>query len=337
MDTTETIWGIHAGATGDADSLFKKGYIALGWDEIGDLAALPPTRESIKDVVAEKYPHFKKGAIPNAAGQMFRFTHEAKIGDLVIYRSKSESIIHIGRITGEYHYQPALEPAYPHVRPTKWLTTLQPIQATQGARYEIGSAMSFFQVRNYADEWRSHLTGKKSTPVVEEGDDPTVGIVAEEIENLTRDFIYSELSRELKGHPFATFVAHLLETMGYRTRVSPEGADGGVDIIAHRDQLGFEPPIIRVQVKSGSGNIGNPEVAALLGTLSQGEFGLFVTLGKFTPPAKNFARTKGNLRLIDRDELIDLVLSRYEQLDSRYKGLLPLKRVYVPEPIEGNQ
>lgn len=38
--------------------------------------------------------------------------------------------------------------------------------------------------------------------------------------------------------------------MEYRTRVSPEGPDGGVDIIAHKDELGFEPPIIKVQVKS---------------------------------------------------------------------------------------
>ena len=28
------------------------------------------------------------------------------------------------------------------------------------------------------------------------------------------------------------------------------------------------------------------------------------------------------------------VLQHYEEFDSRYKGLLPLKRVYVPEPLE---
>ena len=28
------------------------------------------------------------------------------------------------------------------------------------------------------------------------------------------------------------------------------------------------------------------------------------------------------------------MLQHYEQFDSRYKGLLPLKRVYVPEAIE---
>jgi hypothetical protein len=47
-----------------------------------------------------------------------------------------------------------------------------------------------------------------------------------------------------------------------------------------------------------------------------------------------FAQSKSNLRLIDGEELVALILQHYEQFDSRYKGLLPLKRVYVPEPLE---
>ena len=39
----QTIWGIHAGKTGDADRLFMKhNVVALGWVEMGDLGALPP-------------------------------------------------------------------------------------------------------------------------------------------------------------------------------------------------------------------------------------------------------------------------------------------------------
>lgn len=146
-----------------------------------------------------------------------------------------------------------------------------------------------------------------------------------------------QLAQELKGHPLADFVAHLLVAMGYRTRVSPEGPDGGVDIIAHKDELGFEPPIIKVQVKSNEGSIGDPVVSALYGKVSSGEFGLLVTLGTFTSAARNFARSKSNLRLIDGSELVQVVLQHYEQFDSRYKGLLPLKRVYVPEAIESEE
>ena len=64
------------------------------------------------------------------------------------------------------------------------------------------------------------------------------------------------------------------------------------------------------------------------------EHGLVVTLGTFTPPAKNFAKSKSNLRLIDGDELVKLIFEHYEQFDARYKGLLPLRRVYVPEAID---
>lgn len=38
-----TLWGIHAGRTGNADSLFLNGnYVATGWHEVGDLSSLAP-------------------------------------------------------------------------------------------------------------------------------------------------------------------------------------------------------------------------------------------------------------------------------------------------------
>ncbi len=192
--------------------------------------------------------------------------------------------------------------------------------------------MSFFQVKNYAEEFLAALEGKV-TPVTASKDE-TVAVVSEDIEATTQDFILKTLAQELKGHPFAEFIAHLLDVMGYRTRVSPEGPDGGVDILAHKDELGFEPPIIKVQVKSTEGNIGDPEVSALYGKVSNGEFGLFITLGSFTSRAKSFAKSKSNLRLIDGDELVELIMEHYEKFDSRYKGLIPLRRVFIPTPIE---
>ncbi len=73
------------------------------------------------------------------------------------------------------------------------------------------------------------------------------------------------------------------------------------------------------------------DVSALSGKLSSTEFGLFITLGTFSPASATFAQSKGNVRLIDGVELVELVFQHYERFDSRYKGLLSLKRVYVPE------
>lgn len=194
--------------------------------------------------------------------------------------------------------------------------------------------MSFFQIKNYADEIIAKLQDRDGTPSPPVDDD-TVVLVAQDIEQTTSDFILKQLFRELKGHGLAGFVAHLLEKMGYHTRVSPPGPDGGIDIIAHKDELGFEPPIIKVQVKSGEGNVALKDVQALSANVdSPSEYGLFVTISDFTNPASNFARGKSNLRLINGEELIGLLLEYYEELDSRYKSLIPLKRVYIPQPLE---
>lgn len=331
-----TIWGIHGGRTGDADSLFlKKNCVAIGWAKMGDLSKITPDRDGFKTAVAKTYPDAKPGAIPNNAGQLYRFVHEIQVGDLIVYPSKRDRQIHIGSVEGKYRYDPSVEEGYPNLRSVKWLKALPRTNFTQGALYEIGSAMSLFQVKTYAEEFRASIEGKTTPPLVTK--DETVALVADDIEETTRDYILKTLSQELKGHPLAEFVAHLLNTMGYRTRVSPEGPDGGIDIIAHRDELGFEPPIIKVQVKSSDGNIGDPVTSALYGKVGQNEHGLLVTLGSFTNQATSFARSKSNLRLIDGTELVTLILSHYEDLDSRYKGILPLKRVYVPESITDQQ
>lgn len=329
----QTIWGIHAGRIGEADSLFlHNNVVALGWHEMGDMSKLPADREAFKREVAKVYTDAKPGAIPNYTGQLFRFVNEMQPGDLVLYPSKQDRLVHFGRVEGPYRYDPAQSKEYPNVRAVKWLKTVPRTQFTQGALYELGSAMSLFQVRNYADEYRAALeNGNVVTPVEK---DETVAAVAEDIEENTRDFILKTLAQELKGHPLAHFVGHLLNTMGYRTRVSPEGPDGGIDIIAHKDELGFEPPIIKVQVKSGDrSTVGDPVVSALYGKVGTNEYGMLVTLGSFTQQAINFAKSKTNLRLIDGSDLVDLILTHYEQFDSSYKGMLPLRRVYVPEPL----
>jgi restriction system protein len=328
------IWGIHAGKTGDADTLFlQKKCIAVGWSKMGDLSALKPDREAFKARVMTAYPDLKPGAVPNNAGQLFRFVHGMKNGDLVLYSSKRDRQVHLGRVEGDYRYDPKTEPGYPHLRNVAWLHALPRTKFSQGALYEIGSSMSLFLVKNYGDEFRTVLEGK-AAPIPAAALDDSIAAVAEDIEETTRDFVLKKLAQELKGHPFADFTAQLLHTMGYRTRVSPPGIDGGVDIVAHKDELGFEPPIIKVQVKSTEGSIGDPVVSQLYGKVDANEFGLLVTLGTFTPQAKAFAKSKSNLRLIDGDDLVQLVFEHYDQFDSRYKGLIPLRRVYVPEATE---
>ena len=330
IKSEKTIWGIHAGRLGDAHSLFlEHNVIALGWAEMGDLSSLPPDRGAFRKRWTQINPGLKQGYYAVSAGQIFRFVHEVRIGDMVIYPSKIDRKIHIGEITGPYQHNPSLLSGYPQHRAVKWLRDFPRTRFSQGALYETGSALSFFQVKNYAQEFISAISGEEALVL-----DESVRYVVEDIEQNTKDYVIKILAQELKGHGLADFVGHLLGAMGYRTRISPVGPDMGVDIIAHKDELGFEPPIIKVQVKSTEGSIGDPIVSQLYGKVEKSEYGMFVTLGTFTNQAFAFARNKSNLRLIDGDELVELMLRHYDQFDSSYKALIPLKRVYVPAPPE---
>lgn len=335
MHENSIVWGIHAGSMGEVDKTFlskTKGCIAIGWPRMGDISKLSKDRETFKSKLVVAYPDIKKGAVPTSAGMLYRFIHEIKNGDIVIYPSKQDKQVHIGEIIGEYEYNPSLEKEYPHIRNVKWLKHIPRSNFSQGALYEIGSALSLFQVKNYADEFIAALEGKQ--PEIDDEKDDSVVEILEVTEQSTRDFIYKKLSKELKGHPFEHFVAHLLQILGYNTRVSKEGGDGGIDIIAFKDVLGIEPPIIKVQVKSNDGDVSPDKVQALYGNVETGEYGLFVTLSSYSKQAKQFAKSKSNLRTIDGDELIDIILENYEKLDSKYKALIPLKNIYIPTQLD---
>src|SRR5437879_1446832 len=116
MSKEITFWGIHAGKTGDAEGLFEKhGVVAVGWDEMGDLSQLK-VREEFKRRYEKAYPDAKPGAVPVSAGQLYRFVHELKVGDVVIFPLKRTSEIWLGEVKADYKYDPKLDDRYPNLR-----------------------------------------------------------------------------------------------------------------------------------------------------------------------------------------------------------------------------
>ena len=317
----KTIWGIHA----KDEQLFLKGnMIAIGWQAMGDLSKIDASREVFKVKYEETYPDAKKGSIATSAGMLYRFCYEAKPGDYVVFPSKFNREVNIGIIEGDYVYKPQTE--FGNTRTVKWLKHLPRTAFSQGALYEIGSAMTFFSVKNYADEFMGALD-KKAKNITSEEEDESIGATADDIIEGTRDFILKELSRQLKGYALEDFVADLLRAMGYRTIVSPHGGDSGIDITAYKDEL---PPRILVQVKSQDGDIKEATIQSLKGAMREGDYGLFVTLSNYTQNARKYLNSTPIIRGINGTELVDLILKYYEELSDKYQKMIPLKRVYIP-------
>lgn len=322
-DAEKRLWGIH---TQDDGLFLKQGKIAIGWREMGDLSVIVDSREAFKAKYQSVYPDAKKGSIPTGSGMLYRFCREVQIGDYVVFPSKSDRMINIGEVTGDYVYD-AGQPEYVQTRTVKWLKSLPRTAFTQGALYEIGSAMSFFTVKNYAEEFLAALEKGFKQTASSAGEDPTVGATADDIIESTKDFVLKELSRNLKGYALEEFVANLLQAMGYRTTVSPQGGDSGIDITAYKDEL---PPRILVQVKSQDSDIKETTIQSLKGAMREGDYGLFVTLSNYTKNAQKYLDSTPIIRGINGTELVDLILKYYSDLDEKYQKMIPLKMVYIP-------
>ena len=330
-----TVWGIHMGEH-VGDKPLDGNYVAIGWPELGDIRNIPDSRDAFKTKLKAAIKYKSEGAIPVHAGVLYRFVHVMKSGDLVVFPSKHDRSVNIGRFTGEAEYEPADADHYPNHRSVQWLGKYPRSDFSQSALYEIGSALTLFMVKTHANEFLSKVgvVPTVSTPAPEENetdDDTAIATVSQRAEETTSDFIIRRLAEGLNGYQFEEFIAHILECMGYTARVTQKSGDGGVDIIAHIDALGFQPPIIKVQCKKITGQSGAPEVNQLLGTLGEGEYGLFVNLGSFTRQANDLERTRPKLRLIDGEQLVAFVLMYYSKISPRYRSLLPLKQIYVPD------
>ncbi|QFT92395.1 Restriction endonuclease [Roseovarius sp. THAF9] len=337
-----TVWGVHMGKH-VGDRPIEGGYVAIGWPAIGDLTKIAPDREAFKAALVAAYPDKKAGAVPVDAGSMFKFLHKIHAGDIVVYPSKADRMVNIGRFTGEAAYIEGDPDGYPTRQKVQWLGHFPRDEFSQAALHEIGSFLTMFRIRRYDSEFLAKInlstpanrksvskTHEEQQDEIEDDDTATVS-AAIQAEASTSDFIIKRLMTELTGHQFEELIAHLLECMGYTARVTPKSGDGGVDVIAHTDPLGFQPPIVKVQCKRTTGQTPRPDVDQLLGTLGDGEYGLFVNLGSFARGAVELERNRAKLRLINGEQFVELVFEHYAKLSPRYRALIPLKQIFVPD------
>lgn len=339
------VWGIHNDSL--SDELVEGGFVSIGWDRIGDLRAIGLDRGRLKSALTEAYPDDKPRAIAGRAGTMLRFARDIQEGDLVVAPNRSDSTINLGVVTGPYEHHPEAE-THRHRRTVEWKKLgVSRTVFTQAALYEIGSLLAVFGIRKHPEEFLTALgtsveslgKSKSAERSVEEADDNERTSIdeprASRIERHTRDYVLDCLKHDLNHQEFEEFIADLLRAMGYEARVTAYSQDGGVDVIAHRDPLGVEPPLIKVQVKHTTNPISAPTVQQLIGTQASNELSLLVTLGTYTRDAVSIERVRQGLRLITGEDLITDVLRNYDRLPARWRSRMPLRGVLVVDDSAG--
>jgi len=333
-----SLWVVRAGRYGEQEeTAVKKHLVCHAWNELPDYSKVR-TKDELRSLYTEKYPRETEKQVISRLGQIWRFAHEIQKGDLVALPLKTESAFAFGRITGEYYYE-QVAPNVMHIRTVEWLKTVPRSVFPKDILFSMNSALTVFKVhRNDAENRVNKIlalvplvpeaTGESTEAEIEDiAEDDAVNL-----EETARDEILKFIQSEFKGHGLANLVASVLRAQGYKTKVSPPGPDGGVDILAGSGSLGFDQPRLCVQVKSGSGTEGQKTFNELLGVMSKYacEQGLLVSWGGVTNPVKLDAQKHFfTIRLWDQGDVVDAVLQNYERLDDETKADLPLKRIWV--------
>ena len=148
----DAAWVIRAGIRGSGDSYFmNEGIICLNDPGLGDLSQIKPDRQSFYDAYRVIKPDDTHAGIAGIGGKYYRFVHEMKVGDMVIYPSLRTRGIYVGEILGKYLFND-LNTQFPHQRKVKWITSFPKDALSKSAQYELGAARTFFKYKKHINE-----------------------------------------------------------------------------------------------------------------------------------------------------------------------------------------
>ncbi len=122
-----TWWKIAPGRKGEDWPMWKKhidsndrGYVAIGWKNIGDVShALSGSEEKLYSFIMKHSRKYYDGSPKYISRQFWTFAKCVKKGDMVVAYS-NRTIFGIAQIEGGYRYRPQEDEWYPNLRSVQW-------------------------------------------------------------------------------------------------------------------------------------------------------------------------------------------------------------------------
>lgn len=317
------------------DDFLEQGIMGIGWKDVGSIAHIK-SRDDVIEKVREVWPEAKSGWTITSGSQLNKFANIIKEGDTVITYDPSLRVYHIGQVAGAYQFTPELEEGLAHNRLVNWEHKIDRDRLSVPTKNTLGSSLTIFSVSGDAGkEIKNLISGADTSQSAADYAESDTALDEDDIfkdyQEKAKEFIKDKLIA-LDWSEMQELVAGVLRAMGYKTRVSLQGPDRGKDIVASPDGLGLEQPRIVVEVKHRSNTqIGSQDLRSFLGGRHKDDKGLYVSTGGFSKDARYEAdRAQIPVTLMDIDELVELVIDNYENMDMEARTLLPLTKIYWP-------
>ena len=326
------VWIIRAGKHGEYELFaLENNCVVIHWKQLEDINNM-----SLDDIKKTGQQHgLSAQEIINFSLQPDHFARSIQKEDLVIIPSKiNPGYVAVGRVIGDYEYEPDGDEGTKHRRSVKWLDKEFPkVRFPSDISSALARPLTVYAIKkeNCFREIQSLLKSENTT----QADIPLEKTEDEYLldsQELAQNTIRKHIQQTFQGYEMQKLIAGLLKAMGFHTIVPNKGADKGIDVLAANGELGFESPFVCVQVKNRPRDkTGDAELRDLQGTMKNtgSEKGIFVSWGGFSNETKMRINYFSSIRLWNSDDVMELIYKHYHQLPNDIKEKLRLKQIWI--------
>ncbi len=319
------VWVVRADGGRFTDLWVEGGYIAIGWNEIGDLEDLGGP-DAIQDALSNQWSWSTQMELGQAAGQIRRFGFEMREGDWVITPAADSRWLFYGQIgsAGAYRFFSGSDGCeFRHRRTVEWRE--QPLDRWAlpiALQNNLRGRITVFSVNSRRDFL--------AIVAMSEGRSPE--LVVQQV-----DATKAVIERILTLDPteFEFFVKDLMTAVGYEDVERTGGSgDEGVDVVGVLSGASFARVRVFVQAKryEVGRNVNPKTVQELRGGIPDGGRGAIITTSDFAKRTKKRATAEGfqPIELINGNQLVELLVEHWSEMSDEIRDRLGLKPGLVP-------
>lgn len=305
-------WGTYTAA-------FRQGgYVAIGWNELGDLSQVAG-REGLYPLYRAAFPDDSPIVTGQQVGQIARLRFEMQPGDIIITPDANTELLWHGKLAADPTYSfTAGDPAcpYAHRRPVNWASTpLKRSGLSVPLQNTLRSSLTVYGI-SHVDELLA-LLGEPVSPKAASARYDASGAVLDQI-------------LKLDDKEFEILVAHLLTALGFEgSEVTGKSGDGGVDATGELNVANLAKVRVYVQAKryKRETGISAATVRALRQAIPFGGQGAFITTARFQQKAYEVALEANfpRIGLINGEQLVDLLVEHWGTIPVEFQEKLGLK------------
>lgn len=310
----------------DNDLIFNewinRGIISAGWNEVGN-----PKDYETKDKLLIKCDEVYSKEAPifriQTEGQIWKFSKEINAGDIILSYRRTDEQYYFAIVLRSHEYIPEISNDYPNIIKVRWLQKTVPenVISTEIKNY-YNSAAGVSQILQYEKSLQKHFDGVQDEYNAEADNNKDIDLIKE---------IYSSNTRRIKNLEIGQLIHiinEMLNSLSYKIDKAVETDYLYCINIWFEDRLKLHKSTAMVGILKTKKVYQYKDLEGILKLEIKAEKLILISAEGFAASARENIN-EDKIKLLDADELVELIFENYNSFSDKGKEVLSLKSFYI--------